>query len=57
MNPITSSNYFFNALNRVSGWQSMSIGNAAQAVQRSAFPDRYQERAAAATNICRAGGY
>jgi len=56
MDPITSSGYFFDALNRVSGWQSMSIGNAAQAVQHSAYPYRYQEQAAAATNIC-AGGY
>lgn len=55
MDPITSAGYFFNALSRVSGWQSMSIGKAAQAVQRSAFPDRYQERAIAATNICKAG--
>jgi len=57
MDPTISAGYFFDGLNRVSGWQSMSIGSAAQAVQHSAYPDRYQTKAAAATSICQAGGY
>jgi murein DD-endopeptidase MepM/ murein hydrolase activator NlpD len=35
----------------VPGWEGMSIGQAAQAVQASAFPDRYQEKAAQAAQI------
>lgn len=57
MDPVISAGYFFDALSRLSGWQSMAIGEAAQAVQHSAFPDRYQKQAIAATNICTAGGY
>lgn len=32
---------FYSSLLRVRGWQQMSVGGAAQAVQRSAYPDRY----------------
>lgn len=35
----------------VPGWQDMSIGRAAQAVQASAYPDRYAEQAAAARSL------
>jgi hypothetical protein len=55
MNPTTSAGYFFEALNRISGWESMPIGVAAQAVQHSEFPGRYQKWASKATNICTAG--
>lgn len=57
MDPTTSAGYFFDKLVGISGWQTMSIGDAAQAVQVSAYPDRYQAQATAATNICTAGGY
>lgn len=39
--PIYASGSFYNALLRVPGWESMPIGQAAQEVQRSGFPDAY----------------
>lgn len=41
MNARASAMMFLNALSKVSGWDSMDPGAAAQAVQRSAFPTRY----------------
>jgi len=46
-----SAKLFYSALNRVSGWWRMALGDAAQAVQISAFPDRYQERVGHAQQI------
>ena len=34
---------FYNALKKVRGWESMRVTDAAQAVQRSAFPGAYQK--------------
>ncbi|KAF9158273.1 hypothetical protein BGX21_011569 [Mortierella sp. AD011] len=52
MDPATSAGLFYKALKGVSGWASMSIGTAAQRVQRSAYPDRYASRASEAVAIC-----
>ncbi|MFC0314480.1 phage tail tape measure protein [Gordonia phosphorivorans] len=41
MSPSGSAKLFYNALGNVPGWEQMDMGAAAQAVQRSAFPDRY----------------
>lgn len=41
--PVFSSGSFYNALLKVPGWESMSVGEAAQAVQKSGFPDAYRE--------------
>ncbi|MBB2894437.1 hypothetical protein [Flexivirga oryzae] len=41
--PIYSSGSFYNALLKVPGWESMPIGEAAQEVQRSGFPDAYAD--------------
>ena len=41
MDPVHASTSFYKALEKVDGWQAMDFGAAAQAVQRSAFPDRY----------------
>lgn len=41
LDPVHASTKFFEALEQVSGWQSLSVAQAAQAVQRSAFPDAY----------------
>jgi len=41
MDPVISANKFYSALMKVDGWQSMSLAEAAQAVQRSAFPSAY----------------
>ncbi|KAJ3296627.1 hypothetical protein HK104_001397 [Borealophlyctis nickersoniae] len=54
MDPTTSAGKFFNALKRISNWQSLSVGEAAQKVQVSAFPDRYQTHLGEAQRICAA---
>jgi hypothetical protein len=41
--PVYASGRFFDTLMQVEGWQSLAITEAAQAVQRSAFPDAYQQ--------------
>lgn len=41
--PVFSSGSFYNALLKVPNWEAMGIGEAAQAVQRSGFPDAYAE--------------
>lgn len=43
MDPIHSTNAFYDALVKVKGWQQMEITKAAQAVQRSAFPEAYAQ--------------
>lgn len=55
MDPASSAGKFYAALVKVSNWQGIPIGTAAQDVQNSAYPDRYQAQAGAATNICNAG--
>lgn len=41
MQPVYASTKFYEALQQVNGWQSMTVTQAAQAVQRSGFPDAY----------------
>ena len=41
--PRYASNKFYTALNKVKGWKTMSITDAAQRVQRSAFPHAYEK--------------
>jgi hypothetical protein len=43
MDPQYSAWVFFDRLMQVPGWQTLSVTGAAQAVQRSAFPDAYQK--------------
>jgi hypothetical protein len=43
LNPYYSINSFYDALARVDGYESMEITEAAQLVQRSAFPDAYAD--------------
>jgi murein DD-endopeptidase MepM/ murein hydrolase activator NlpD len=42
---------FYEALMKVEGWQGMTLTDAAQAVQRSAFPDAYAKHEPLATHI------
>jgi cell wall-associated NlpC family hydrolase len=49
MTPGVAAQKFYKALLKVGGWQNMAPTVAAQAVQRSAFPDAYAEFVAAAT--------
>ena len=46
LNPYYSINTFYDALARVEGYESMEITQAAQLVQRSAFPDAYAQHEA-----------
>jgi hypothetical protein len=41
LDPVYASGKFFDALVKVRDWQSLTVAAAAQAVQRSAFPDAY----------------
>ena len=41
LDPVHASTAFYAALEKVSGWQSMTVTQAAQAVQQSGFPDAY----------------
>lgn len=43
MNPRTAADKFYAALLEVPGWELMSVTDAAQAVQRSAYPDAYAD--------------
>nr|WP_203606153.1 C40 family peptidase [Streptomyces sp. SID11385] len=41
LDPVHASTKFYEALERVAGWQSLSVTQAAQAVQKSGFPEAY----------------
>lgn len=51
MTPAKAAAKFYDALEKVKGWEDLDPGAAAQAVQRSAFPDRYAEQSDKATKI------
>ncbi|MFF0136433.1 C40 family peptidase [Streptomyces sp. NPDC005227] len=41
LDPVHASTQFYETLEKVSGWQSLSVTQAAQAVQKSGFPEAY----------------
>lgn len=51
MKPAYAAQKFFAALLEVSGWQQLSVTEAAQAVQASAFPDAYAQHEGRATTV------
>lgn len=51
MDPTKSAGKFYDALVKVHGWQDMGVAEAAQSVQRSAFPDAYAKYEAQAAQI------
>lgn len=51
MDPTKSAGKFYDQLVKVQGWQDMSVAQAAQSVQRSAFPDAYAKYEAQAAQI------
>jgi murein DD-endopeptidase MepM/ murein hydrolase activator NlpD len=51
MNPEYASRKFYEKLVQVAGWESMSLTDAAQTVQRSAFPDAYAKHEPLATVV------
>ena len=56
MDPARSAGQFFDKMVSISGWETMDVGELCQAVQVSAYPDRYAERVEEARAICNAGG-
>jgi cell wall-associated NlpC family hydrolase len=52
--PVHASTKFYEGLLKVSGWQSMTIAQAAQAVQKSGFPDAYAKWEPLATALQKA---
>lgn len=54
LDPVHSSTKFYEGLNKVSGWQSLSVTQAAQAVQRSGFPEAYAKWEPLATALQKA---
>ncbi|MFK0121636.1 C40 family peptidase [Streptomyces sp. NPDC090994] len=52
--PVYASEQFYTALLKVSGWQQMTVTQAAQAVQRSAYPDAYAQWEPLATALQKA---
>ena len=49
--PVYASTKFYERLKTVTGWETMSLTAAAQAVQRSAYPDAYAKHEPLATTI------
>jgi hypothetical protein len=43
LDPVYASFKFYEKLRRIDGWEEMAIGDAAQAVQISAYPDLYEQ--------------
>jgi hypothetical protein len=56
MDPPTAARRFYQRLLRVPDWQTMSVGAAAQAVQRSAFPKAYDKQRVRAEQVVDAIG-
>ncbi|MFI2354556.1 C40 family peptidase [Streptomyces anulatus] len=54
LDPVHASTKFYEGLKKVSGWQSLSVTQAAQAVQRSGFPEAYAKWEPLATTLQRA---
>ena len=51
MDPVYSSTKFYEHLLKVTGWETLSLTDAAQRVQRSAFPDAYAKHEPLATLV------
>ncbi|MEU6172710.1 C40 family peptidase [Streptantibioticus parmotrematis] len=54
LDPVHASTMFYEALEKVSGWQSLSVTQAAQAVQKSGFPGAYAKWEPLATALQKA---
>ncbi|MGV9318176.1 C40 family peptidase [Streptomyces sp. NPDC003660] len=54
LDPVHASTKFYEALQKVSGWQSLSVAQAAQAVQRSGYPEAYAKWEPLATALQKA---
>lgn len=56
MNPFESAKLFYDAMLKVSGWETMPEGDVAQAVQRSAFPGKYAGKVGVAQELVKKSG-
>ncbi|MYW03364.1 C40 family peptidase [Streptomyces sp. SID3343] len=54
MDPVYSSTKFYAALKKVKGWEQLTLGQAAQTVQQSGFPDAYDKWEPLATALQKA---
>ncbi|MFE1764668.1 C40 family peptidase [Streptomyces angustmyceticus] len=54
LDPVHASTKFYEGLQKVSGWQSLSVAQAAQAVQQSGFPQAYAKWEPLATTLQKA---
>ncbi|WDV33661.1 hypothetical protein OIM90_27600 [Streptomyces sp. AD16] len=54
LDPVHASTKFYEGLKKVSGWQSLSVTQAAQAVQKSGFPEAYAKWESLATALQKA---
>ncbi|WP_217171049.1 C40 family peptidase [Streptomyces sp. AC512_CC834] len=54
LDPVHASTKFYEGLQKVSGWQSLSVTQAAQAVQKSGFPEAYAKWEPLATALQKA---
>ncbi|MBM0256060.1 M23 family metallopeptidase [Micromonospora sp. 4G55] len=54
MTPEIAAERFYRALKKAPGWQAMSVSEAAQAVQRSAYPNAYAKWKSAARRVVQA---
>ncbi|MER8036079.1 C40 family peptidase [Streptomyces hydrogenans] len=54
LDPVHASTKFYEGLRQVSGWQSLSVTQAAQAVQKSGFPEAYAKWEPLATALQKA---
>ncbi|MFI9274012.1 C40 family peptidase [Kitasatospora sp. NPDC052896] len=54
LDPVHASTEFYSALQQVSGWESMTVTQAAQAVQASGYPDAYAKWEPLATALQKA---
>lgn len=54
LDPVHASTKFYQGLKKISGWQSLSVTQAAQAVQKSGFPEAYAKWEPLATALQKA---
>ncbi|MFC8930280.1 hypothetical protein ACFT43_31065 [Streptomyces albidoflavus] len=56
LDPVYASQKFYEGLQKIDGWEEMPVTEAAQAVQRSAYPDAYAKHEPLATALQQAIG-
>ncbi|CAD6886352.1 unnamed protein product [Tilletia controversa] len=57
MDPQSAAAQFLDKMVNINGWETTDVGSLCQAVQGSAYPDRYNEHVGQAQDICSAMGF